>query len=541
MKKLFFVVFFTAVFAHGAVPDFDSLTLDQKLGQTLVAFVDTDNAHKYQSAIEKGLVGGVLVQWGNYSLEQTTELAAKLQSWAAKSPHKIPLLISIDYEGGTVYTPVTLGFEYLPPNMMIAAANDEEAAARIFYLAGLELRKAGIHINFSPVVDVNINPGNPIIGVRSFGSSPELVGRMGAAVVSGLSAANVMSVAKHFPGHGNTVLDSHYSLPVLNITKKEMQDVHLAPFKKAIEAGVPGIMTAHIIYKNYDPKNPATYSKRILNDLLRTEMKFKGVIISDALDMKGATLDGNIALSAAKTLEAGSDMALLGRFLNADKTFNKIYGYVGTELSQKRIEEASKKILDLKKQMGLFDEQKEPFTSTSKAYAAAAEVIAKKSVTVLRNKNNKIPLKEEFANTPGKKVCAVFFAPTRFAEEITSFNKPFLEKGWKVNYYNAIMKPTSKDLKRARECAKGADLFVIGTLQWAAKPFYKQTAVIGTLLEEFPDAVVISTMSPYEVKTYPGAKTVLLTYGISKHSMKAAADVIVGNIPAQGKLPIELE
>ena len=135
---------------------FDTLTLQEKLAQTIVVATDIDNADKYKDAIQKGLVGGVLIQWGNYSLPQTKKLIDKLQSWAEKSPHKIPLLISIDYEGGTVYTPVTLGFPYLPTNMMLAASQNTEDAATLFYIVASELKNVGVHINFAPVVDVNI-------------------------------------------------------------------------------------------------------------------------------------------------------------------------------------------------------------------------------------------------------------------------------------------------------------------------------------------------------------------------------------------------
>ncbi|MDR0292174.1 MAG: glycoside hydrolase family 3 protein [Elusimicrobium sp.] len=536
MRKLFFVLFFFPLFVSAQVVDFDKLTPEQKLGQTLVIFVDVSNADKYKNVIEKGLVGGVLIQWGDYSLEQTTALTAKLQSWAANSPSRIPLFISIDYEGGTVYTPVTLGFQYLPTNMMIAAANDEDAAARLFYLAGLQLKRAGVHMDFSPVLDVNINPGNPIIGVRSFGSDNELVGRMGAAVISGLNAAGIISVAKHFPGHGNTLLDTHYDLPVLDISKEEVERVHLAPFKKAIEAGVPGIMTAHIIYKAYDPLRPATYSKKILNDLLRKEMGFDGLIISDALDMAGAAEEGGgIALNAARTIEAGSDIALLGGFLNAQDIFNQILALTGKEVSSARIDEAAKKVFDLKKKTGLFETPEET-EDVSEAFNKASEIIAQKSVTVLRNNKNIIPLKQETG-----KLCAVFFAPTRFADEITSFTQPFLEKGWDVNYYNAAMVPSSKDLKRAQACAAGADALVIATLQWTSKPFARQTAAVNALLAKYPDAAVISMMSPYEVTSYPKANTVILTYGINKFSIKTAAEILLGGREAEGKLPIELK
>ena len=171
----------------------------------------------------------MLIQWGNYSLKETRHLVEKLQSWAEKSPHKIPLLISIDYEGGTVYTPITLGFDYLPTNMMLAASQDEEKAAALAYLAGQELRRAGVHMNFSPVLDVNSNPENPIIGVRSFGSDPKTVTKMGLAMINGFKAAGIIPVVKHFPGHGDTALDSHYGVPVVYADKATLKRSHLSP------------------------------------------------------------------------------------------------------------------------------------------------------------------------------------------------------------------------------------------------------------------------------------------------------------------------
>ena len=194
MKKWIFLILALWPLAAAAQIKFEDLSFEEKLGQTLVVFVDVDSAEQNRKAIEEGKIGGVLIQWGNYSLPQTKELVAKLQSWAAKSPHKIPLLISIDYEGGTVYTPITLGFEYLPTNMMLSATQDEEAAATVAYLAGLELRRAGVHINFSPVLDVNSNPHNPIIGVRSFGSDPDNVTKMGLSLMNGFKASGIMAV-----------------------------------------------------------------------------------------------------------------------------------------------------------------------------------------------------------------------------------------------------------------------------------------------------------------------------------------------------------
>ena len=292
---------------------FDTLTMQEKLAQTIVIATDIDNADKYKDAIQKGLVGGVLIQWGNYSLPQTKKLIDKLQSWAKKSPHKIPLLISIDYEGGTVYTPVTLGFPYLPTNMMLAASQNTEDTATLFYIVATELKNVGVHINFAPVVDVNINPANPIIGVRSFGSDTKVVGDMGSALIDGLQKGGIMAVAKHFPGHGETVIDSHLDLPRLNMTKEEFYTTHVPPFKQAIDNGVMGIMTAHIVYDFIDPQNPATFSPKILNDLLKDELGFKGLVISDSLDMAGATKGSSLIEAATKALNAGVDMILTSK------------------------------------------------------------------------------------------------------------------------------------------------------------------------------------------------------------------------------------
>ena len=268
-----------ALLLIGALPvwgavQFEDLSYEEKLGQTLVVFVDVDRAALVRPAIEAGKIGGVLIQWGTYSLEQTKELVKTLQGWAAKSPHKIPLLISIDYEGGTVYTPITLGFDYLPTNMMLSASQDEEGAAAIAYLAGLELRRAGVHINFSPVLDVNSNPNNPIIGVRSFGSDPANVTKMGLSLMNGFKAAGIVSVVKHFPGHGDTSTDSHYGVPVVKDSYEDLQKIHLAPFAEAVRQGVPGVMTGHVLYPALDSQNIATFSQPILQDLLRHKMGF---------------------------------------------------------------------------------------------------------------------------------------------------------------------------------------------------------------------------------------------------------------------------
>lgn len=539
MKKLLLsVVCLMCALPLAAQTRFEDLSPEEQLGQTLVVFVDVDSAELVRPAIEQGKIGGVLIQWGNYSLAETKKLVDKLQTWAANSPHKIPLFISIDYEGGTVYTPITLGFDYLPTNMMLSAARDEEGAATIAYLAGLELRRAGVHINFSPVLDVNSNPHNPIIGVRSFGSDPASVTRMGGALINGFKAADIVSVVKHFPGHGDTSADSHYDVPVVRASYSQLQKIHLAPFEAAVKQGVPGVMTGHILYPALDNKNVATFSRPILQDLLRGTMGFKGLIVTDSLDMKSATSYCTIPGCAVRALESGADMILLGRYIKPVSVFSQVWREVQAKHLEPAVEEAARKVFDLKKQMGLLDNSRAVPAPIEEAYHMALAKISAESVTLVRDRKKLLPFKPAANKKPT--VCAVFFAPARFADQLMSFSKPFLQKGWTIRSYNAALTPRKKDSQRAAACAKGADLLIVTSLQWADKTNINQKNAINGLIGENPNTVFISTMSPYDIKNYPEADVVMATYGLNKYVLQTAADIILGNQSAHGVLPVDL-
>lgn len=538
MKKLLLAVCLMCALPLAAQTRFEDLSPEEQLGQTLVVFVDVDSAELVRPAIEQGKIGGVLIQWGNYSLAETKKLVDKLQTWAANSPHKIPLFISIDYEGGTVYTPITLGFDYLPTNMMLSAARDEEGAATIAYLAGLELRRTGVHINFSPVLDVNSNPHNPIIGVRSFGSDPASVTRMGGALINGFKAADIVSVVKHFPGHGDTSADSHYDVPVVRASYSQLQKIHLAPFEAAVKQGVPGVMTGHILYPALDNKNVATFSRPILQDLLRGTMGFKGLIVTDSLDMKSATSYCTIPGCAVRALESGADMILLGRYIKPVSVFSQVWREVQAKHLEPAVEDAARKVFDLKKQMGLLDNSRAVPAPIEEAYHMALAKISAESVTLVRDRKKLLPFKPAANKKPT--VCAVFFAPARFADQLMSFSKPFLQKGWTIRSYNAALTPRKKDSQRAAACAKGADLLIVTSLQWADKTNINQKNAINGLIGENPNTVFISTMSPYDIKNYPEADVVLATYGLNKYVLQTAADIILGNQSAHGVLPVDL-
>lgn len=241
------------------------------------------------------------------SPEQVAELIRELQAVARGAGHELPLLVAVDQEGGRVARlrePWTLW----PPLRAVGRLASTDHAHAMGAALAAELKACGFHLDFAPVVDVDTNPANPVIGDRSFGDDPELVGRLGAAMIRGLQEAGVAACAKHFPGHGDTDLDSHLELPAVDHALSRLRDVELRPFRKAIEAGVASVMTAHVLVRELDDAVPATLSRRILSELLRGEMKYTGVIVADDLDMKAVAKRWRPAEAAVRAALAGCDI-----------------------------------------------------------------------------------------------------------------------------------------------------------------------------------------------------------------------------------------
>lgn len=530
MKKLFTALLLLFILQPAqAQKNFDELSLQEKIGQTLFVSADINNYEQLKPAITQGLVGGVLIQWGNYSREETKKLIKTLQNWAKESPNQIPLFIAVDYEGGTVYSPTTLGLPFLLSNMVFAAANDYENTQTIFYIIAQELRNLGIHINFAPVMDVNTNSQNPIIGVRSFGSNKRVVSTMGRAIIEGLQKGGIISVAKHFPGHGDANTDTHKGLTEFNGTEENFKNIHLYPFKQAIKSGVKGIMASHIRYPFIDNRL-ATYSPIILQDLLKKELGFKGLVFTDSLDMKGALLE-NISKAAYLALKAGADVVLIAR-----EEPQKAIELIAQKVPVSRIEDAARKVYETKKEFNLFKENiDETEMPVNKVFDIFAKKITQEAVTLVKNEDNLIP----YQRTEEKnKLCAIFFAPSRLANQLPYFVQPFLNKKFEVNYYNAPLAPKERDLNRAKDCALAADLVVIGSLQWANKEVPAQKKAIEELLNLNGNTVILSLMSPYDLKHYPQARTALAIYGVNRFSATAAAEAILGKIKPKGQLPI---
>ncbi|MFN8624848.1 MAG: beta-N-acetylhexosaminidase [Candidatus Binatia bacterium] len=255
--------------------------------------------------LERLHVGGVILFRRNFDTPaQIAELTAALHALPSQP------LVGIDHEGGRV---LRLGepFTQFPPAARVGRGGDATLAFRVGQAMAAELRSVGIDLNFAPVLDVHSNPANPIIGDRAFSSDPEVVSQCGIAMMRGLLAGGVIPCGKHFPGHGDTVADSHRELPVVRRSRAELERTELRPFRAAIAADIPMLMTAHVLYPALDPTGPATVSTAILTDLLRTELRFAGVIVSDDLEMRAIADRQTIAAAAVATLRAGADALLV--------------------------------------------------------------------------------------------------------------------------------------------------------------------------------------------------------------------------------------
>ena len=527
MLKAVFPLLLLAAPARAAEP-----SLEEKAAQLLIAAVDSAEVSTAAAAVRAGL-GGVQLQWGSYSLEETRKLTAALQAEAAAAGRP-PLLMSVDYEGGSVYVPTTLGLLELPTNMMLGAADDENNTAILFYLAGRELKRAGINMAFGPVLDINTNPRNPIIGIRSLGSDPQKTARLGAAILNGLKAAGVIAVAKHFPGHGAASEDSHKTLPEIRLSTAELAATHLVPFRKAAELGVPAMMTVHILFPALDAKNPATLSPAVLQGLLKGELGFKGLVVTDSLDM-GAILNRMpVSKAAAAALKAGADLLLIGKG-DYRAAVREIAAQVRSgRLPRARLDEAYEKVLAAKRAAGLFSPAAE-HSAFDKAYLEITRGLSAKALTLVRDEARLLPLPK------GRKVAVIIFAPQRFAANALGLYKELLAAGYDASQSFFEIGVKDGEQNKIAETAAKADILVLGSFQWAAAQNRSQREALKALLSSGKPAVLLSLMNPYDLAGYPEAKTALALYGMTEPSMAAAGRALAGLEQPQGRLPVELK
>jgi len=320
----------------------------EKLGQLfLFGFAGLEPDERILRMIRDFGLGGVILFSRNIGDPlQTAKLVEQLQGEA-----EIPLFIGIDQEGGRVCR-LTDHFTRFAGSRALGKAGSFDLARAFGQATGEELSAVGVNLDFAPVLDVDSNPRNPIIGSRSFGEDPELVGRLGCAVIQGLEEKGIIACGKHFPGHGDTVLDSHLALPEVSAGLKTLRERELIPFVRALDCGLGTLMTAHVRYPALDPELPATLSPKIIDKILRKELGFQGVVFSDDLEMKAVDEQFGIEASAVQAINAGVDVVLICKEEGKQEKGMAAVGKAAEtgEISQSRIDEAVNRVLALKKQ-----------------------------------------------------------------------------------------------------------------------------------------------------------------------------------------------
>lgn len=520
-----------------------AMSLEEKVGQLFqIGFAAPTINDEVRDMIENYHVGGVIYFSRNIkNLEQTAELSNDLQQLSLNSGAEIPLFISADQEGGTVTR--LNGATHFPGNMALGAAGDPDLTEEIAKSTAAELKNLGINVNLAPVLDVNNNPSNPVIGVRSFGEDPKLVAELGAAYIRGLQSGEVTATAKHFPGHGDTDTDSHLDLPIIKHQRSRLDQVELYPFKKAIEAGVDSIMTAHVYFPAIEKEAgiPATLSKSVLTDLLRNELKFEGLIITDCMEMNAIVNTFGTVEGAVRTIEAGSDTVLVSHSYQRQKNAIKavIEAVKSGRISEKRIDASVKRILTLKgKRINLQQvEQANPAQIDFKLHQQTAQKLAEKALTLVKN-DELFPLE----NIKEKKVTVIDFEMGRvsLAEDEGKKSNLFVEYlNQEINNLEHIRLQDNSNLStEAEQKLEDTDLIIVCTYNAVIN---KYQAELAEDLAKKKKVTVFALRNPYDYTLLNNTQAFITSYDYSPANQRAAADFILGKIEAEGKLPVRVK
>ncbi|MFI1400688.1 glycoside hydrolase family 3 protein [Streptomyces sp. NPDC020681] len=491
-------------------------------------------------------VGGIIYfAWAHNTRDphQIADLSNGIQRAGLSQQTPVPLLISTDQEHGIVARvgrPATL----LPGAMALGAGGSPAAARTAAQIAGVELAAMGILQNYAPVADVNVNPANPVIGVRSFGADPEAVARLVAAQVRGYRSAGVVATSKHFPGHGDTTVDSHTGIPVITHTRAQWEEIDAPPFRAAIGAGIDSIMTAHIQFPALDPSNdPATLSRPILTGILREELGYDGVVVTDALNMQGVRDKYGDHRVPVLALLAGVDQLLNPPDLAV--AWNGVLSAVRSgEISAARLDESILRVLRLKERLGLF---RDPFvnprrlerTVGTRAHLAAADRIAESTTTLLVNEDRLLPLSRR--REPNLLVVGADPAsPTGTTGPPTAvLAKAFTELGFTATALSTGITPTAAKIDEAVAAASGKDAVIVGTYNVSATS--PQRTLVARLLATGVPVVTLAIRNPYDIAQLGAVPAALAAYCWTDVELRAAARVIAGRADPEGRLPVPVQ
>jgi beta-N-acetylhexosaminidase len=531
------------------------MTLREKAGQLVMTWVLGDYAPKGSTSHERILgyieeqgIGGVIMSVGS-----PTEVAAKLND--LQSHARFPLLVTADLETGAgfrmrgaVQMPGVIelgGATDFPSQMALGAAGDEDLAYQMGRVTALEARAVGIHVPFAPVLDVNNNPDNPIINVRSFGEEPRSVASMGAAFVRGMQEHGAIATGKHFPGHGDTETDSHRALPVIPHDRERLDSVELRPFQAAIDAGMGAVMTAHITVPALNGGNgdAATLSASVMTDLLRRDMGFQGILFTDAMDMRAISGRLGTAEAAVRAIEAGADVVLMP--LSVVDAVDGIVEAVETgRLEEARIDASVLRLLETKESLGLHENRSVSLDDVPRIvgipeHTEVAAEIARRSITVLRNGRSLLPLR----GTRSARVLSVTYARPSDVLAGRYFNRSLRQVYPRLS--TAGLDPDSPAelyedlLARARRSA----LVIVSTYVTAVS--YSGSVAIPEETSGFVRAlgeagiphIVVSFGNPYLISEFPDVRAYMLAWSGSEASQTAAAAALMADFAITGRSP----
>jgi beta-N-acetylhexosaminidase len=560
------------------------MSLDEKIGQLVSVGInatflnqDSEAFKELRHQVEDNHVGGIILFRG--PVYESVVLVNRMQARA-----RYPLLISADLEAGA-------GMRFddtinLPWNMAVGATDNPEYARRQGALTARESRALGVQQIYAPVADVNNNAANPVINVRSYGEDPAAVGRFVAAFVEGAQSNGVISTAKHFPGHGDTATDSHRGLPEINVSRDRLNAVELVPFRAAVKVGVGSVMTGHIGMPKIDPTAvvplprdiklkpidtdesaevvmekgtmPTTLSP-VMNGILRRDLGFDGLIVTDAMSMSGLTLYFTQAEASVRALEAGADLLL--KPADPDAAISGVKEAVlKGRLKEQRINESARRVLAAKFDLGLVKQRITPLDEIDMNVAGheavnLANEIAEHAITLVRNDDNLVPqrsLKPDarifnlaITNGDDRLWIANTFS-TRIGRQLLSLTGEVGEPR-KVETVVLDDRSTDAEVQKALERAKGADLIVAslygrvrtGQARSLGLPEAGAKALSGLISSKTP-FVAISFGNPYLLQSFPELRTYMVAYGDMPSLQQAAARALLGEIDISGKLPISL-
>ena len=534
-----------------------SMTTEEKVGQMFMLAFAADQMDEARVLMEEHLVGGAYIGDDNVpSARSAVALCNRLQGFAANTRLGIPLLLGCDQEG--TWSVMTAESAMGPGNMALGATGDPQRAYDMYGVIARETSAVGLNVVLGPAADCNSNPRNSIIGMRSFGEKPDLVARMTAAAVRGIQDNGSVATLKHFPGHGDTRLDSHRGLPTVTRNRDALMQIDLQPFAAGIEAGARIVMTSHIIFSALDSERPATLSSIILGDLLRGEMGFDGLIVSDSMNMHSMKRNYDPADAAIQGFNAGVDLMMLAeehydhdaaQYLANQRAL--IRGVIGAvdegEISAERVDEAVRRVLRLKREAGFSTAPMPETTIVGGDEHRAVELRAARSaISVVRDRKRLLPIDSAAPitvfNTTKRGAYDVLtktrgIGPNQATPAFDVFADALGERCSELTVVPA------EEFDVDALPAAGAILAVTENYTLPGMDFDRslQAQIARALHEDAGDRlIVVALRDPYELKDFPEIGTYLCSFSFRPCAAQAAAEVLLGEIEGRGRSPVSV-